>query len=175
MVNMLLFQVGWFVCLLNGSLAALGYTLCVLLLHSIFMQHSWREWYLFGAMALTGTLWDGLLSSLGLIQFLPAGVILLPPIALAPVWLVCLWVLFATTVNHSLYWLSAYPRVAILLAATVAPISYYAGVKLGAAHLSPPPWRGLLAIALGWGFVVPWALIFCRRYCRPDKNHTLNR
>src|SRR5690606_35510821 len=86
-----------------------------------------------------------------------------------PVWLICLWVLFATTVNHSLYWLAPYPWLAALLTGFFAPVSYYAGVQLSDAQLSQPHWQPLLAVACGWGIVFPVALGFCKRYCRPHE------
>ncbi|WP_041522073.1 DUF2878 domain-containing protein [Gilvimarinus agarilyticus] len=168
--NMSLFQVGWFVCLIGGSYWALGFTLVALVVHTIFILHSPREWRLLAGIALAGIVWDGLLMSTGLISFAaPQSTVYIGEwFALIPVWLICLWVLFATTVNHSLYWLARYPLASALLAALFAPISYFAGVKISDAQFAIPIWQPLMAVAIGWAIVFPTALCYCRRHCRPN-------
>lgn len=167
--NIALFQVGWFVCLLGGSLWALLFTATALVIHAKFIQHSLKEWRLLAGFAAAGIIWDGLLMSTGLIQFSPPQDTLMIAgyFTIIPAWLICLWVLFAITVNHSLYWLAPYPWLAALLTAFFAPVSYYAGVQLSEAQLSQPYWQPLLAVACGWGLAFPVALRFCKRYCRP--------
>ncbi|BFM19164.1 DUF2878 domain-containing protein [Gilvimarinus japonicus] len=173
--NLALFQVGWFVCLLGGSVWALPFTALALVIHAKFIQHSPREWRLLAGFALAGIIWDGLLMSVGLISFaLPQDTVLIAgQFAIIPTWLICLWVLFATTVNHSLYWLAPYPWLAGLLTAFFAPASYYAGVQLSEAQLSQPYWQPLLAVACGWGVVFPLALRYCQRRCRPREETPL--
>ena len=167
--NMALFQIGWFVCLMGGSYWALGFTLFALVVHATFIQHSAREWLLLAGVATAGIVWDGLLMSTGLIAFVPPqnSVYIGQWVTLIPVWLICLWLLFATTVNHSLYWLARYPLVSALLAALFAPVSYYAGVQISDAQLAQPIWQPLMAVALGWAIVFPVALYYCRHHCRP--------
>jgi len=169
LTNMALFQVGWFVCIIGGSVWALLFTIAALFIHAKFLQHSPREWRLFAYFALAGIVWDGLLMSVGLISFaLPQDTLLIAGhFAIIPVWLICLWVLFATTINHSLFWLALYPRTAALLTAFFAPVSYYAGVKLSDAQLSQPEYLPLIAVACGWAVAFPLALYYCRHYCRP--------
>jgi len=51
----------------------------------------------------------------------------------APVWILSLWIAFSlTTFNHSLSWLKTRPILAVLFGMVGAPVSYYAGHKLGA-------------------------------------------
>ena len=50
----------------------------------------------------------------------------------APYWMVALWGAFATTLNHSLRWLTRRPVFAALFGAVGGPIAYSAGVQLGA-------------------------------------------
>jgi hypothetical protein len=168
-INIGLFQLGWFVCLLGGSRWALLFTAAALVVHGLFILRSRNEWVLLAALALVGVGWDGLLMTVGLIHFTPPAntVLIAGHFAVIPAWLICLWLLFATTVNHSLYWLAPHPWLAALLAAGFAPASYYAGVKLTGVHMSQPGGWPLLAVACGWGLVFPMALRYCQRYCRP--------
>ena len=47
-----------------------------------------------------------------------------------PLWLMCIWLLFATTLKHSLVSLIQYPILSAVLAFLSAPSSYYAGSLL---------------------------------------------
>ena len=72
----------------------------------------------------------------------------------APFWMVSLWMAFATTLNHSLRWLTSRPWVATLSGAIGGPLAYLAGAKLGAMTLASPVSAmlliaGLWAVAMG--------------------------
>jgi hypothetical protein len=76
------------------------------------------------------------------------------PVELAPLWIVALWALFATTFNVSLRALRARPVLAAILGAVGGPAAYYAGARLGALELvSPIP--ALAAIAIVWAIATP--------------------
>ncbi len=75
-----------------------------------------------------------------------------PVEGISPLWIILLWVGFALTVNHSMQWLNKHPLLPALAGAIFAPLSYLAGLRLGAVeyHIDP-----LLVSAF---ISVPWAL-----------------
>jgi hypothetical protein len=159
-VNFVAFQVGWFACVLG---AARGWPLVgPLVALAILAPMAWTApsprgfLLLLASGALVGLCWDSALSAVGLMQF--NGGRLAP---LAPLWIVALWMLFASTCNRSLRWLQASLPLAIGLAVVAAPLSYLAGARLGALQL-PRPTAGLVAQALGWAVILPLLLRLAR-------------
>jgi hypothetical protein len=71
------------------------------------------------------------------------------PASVAPYWMLSLWIAFATTLNHSLGWLTRRPVAAALAGAAGGPLAYLAGEKLGALELSHPS-VSLPVIGLLW-------------------------
>ena len=71
------------------------------------------------------------------------------PAGLAPYWMLSLWIVFATTLNHSLRWLMNRPVAAALAGAIGGPLAYLAGAKLGALSIVTPAVT-LPFIALLW-------------------------
>ena len=105
---------------------------------------------LIGLALVCGVLLDGSLGLSGLILY-AAPAPALPPHG-APLWILALWTAFALTLNHSLSWLARRPAAAALLGVFGGPLAYLAAARLaGAVQLSPPAWRGITALALGWG------------------------
>ena len=162
LVNIGVFQAGWFACVLG---AARGQAWLGLLVAAV-VAAGWimaapRPRALAGLIALTGVLgvcWDSWVSVLGLVSYAPGP--LTPP--LAPPWILGLWILFATTLDVSLRWLQPRLLTAAILGALAAPLSYYAGARLGAVtllHLQPALW----AQAAGWALLLPLLLVLTRR------------
>ncbi len=101
-VNFLLFQAGWFACVLG---AAAGFpwqgALVALLIAGYAVVCAARprsELALVAAAALAGFAFDSALALSGWVVFGGA----VPAPLLAPIWMVALWALFATTLNVSL-------------------------------------------------------------------------
>ena len=90
----------------------------------------------------------------GIIVYADAG-----PAAI-PVWLICLWFLFATTFMHCLLWLGRYLHLAIALAAVFGPATYWAGASLTDAELATPLAASLGVMALVWAILFPCGLIY---------------
>jgi len=74
---------------------------------------------------------------------------------LAPLWIVFMWPLFASTLHASLGWLRRSYWLAAVMGAIFGPLSYLAGDGLGAITLTPPVSVSVSALALIWGSVVP--------------------
>ena len=165
-LNFVAFQVGWFACVLG---AAHGWPLFgPLVALAILAPMAWTAprprgfLLLLGTGAAVGFCWDSILSALGLMQF--TGGRLAP---LAPVWIVALWMLFASTCNRSLRWLQSSLPLAVSLAVVAAPLSYLAGARLGALQL-PHPTAGLAAQAIGWAVILPALLRVAKRCDAPE-------
>lgn len=87
---------------------------------------------------------------------------------LAPVWLLGLWLVFATTFRSSLEWLSDHSRFAAVLGGVAGPLSYYAGDRLGALRVGEPLAQRLIILALVWSLLLPM-LCACSRGVRSNR------
>jgi hypothetical protein len=70
-----------------------------------------------------------------------------------PIWMICLWLNLAATINYSLSWLKGRLLVTCLLAAIAGPAAYYAGENIGAISLNGT--LSLFAISLMWAVAMP--------------------
>ncbi len=163
LLNFINFQIGWFACVLGAAWgypwAGVAVTLAIVAWHLSRMVQPQRELVLVIAAAGVGALWDSLLPALGWIQY-PNGMLI---DGTAPVWMVALWMLFATTLNVSLAWLKRNMLLAVVFGAVGGPLAYYGGAKLGAlvfVHQTP----ALIALAIGWAVLTPLLLMLSRRY-----------
>lgn len=105
---------------------------------------------LIGLTAVIGFAWDSGVALLGLMRYAPG--VITPP--LAPLWILALWILLATTLHLSMRWLQERLFVAAALGAIAAPLSYLAGARLGALTL-PQVEPALLVQAVGWAVLLP--------------------
>lgn len=134
LVNALMFQAGWFVCVLGGSAWAAIATPLILFAHWCWLARpgEWRWWLGF---ALLGMAVDGsLIAAGGLVieHDSPPWSALLPPL-----WLWALWPLFATTLHHCLAWLWRYRVMAIACGAVGGSLSYVSGAALADVVIAP--------------------------------------
>jgi hypothetical protein len=74
---------------------------------------------------------------------------------LAPIWLLAVWWIFAASIPHFFSWLRDRPLLAAALGAGCAPLSYFAGVKLGAISLPQGEWIFGFVVAAEWGLGLP--------------------
>jgi hypothetical protein len=153
-LNFVVFQVAWFACVLGGArgleLAGTLTVAAALVLHVALAPRGALEIALVVVVAMVGLLWDSLVVTLGLMVY-PSGS---PAPGLAPVWIVAMWALFATTLNLSLGWLKGRPALAALLGAVGGPLAYFAGHRMGGIEL-PDPAIALLVQGLGWSMLMP--------------------
>jgi len=161
--NAVLFQIGWFACVLTasnnlawlGSLAAAG-ILIIHLSRAFDFRMEIKTIVLITAM---GTLWDSILIQTQFYQF-SHGILIA---GIAPYWLIALWALFATTLNLSLRWLKHRKILASALGFIVGPVSYYAGHRLGAIEFSNTTMT-LMLTAIGWAVILPLVLMISERF-----------
>jgi MFS family permease len=86
------------------------------------------------------------------------------PRTLIPLWLACLWLLLATTLNHCLAWTAQPWWRGSLLGAIGAPLSYYGGAQIAGVILPYGTWQSLLLIAAIWAVVMPVLHGFAKLY-----------
>ena len=157
LVNFVLFQIGWFACVLGAAHgmpgAGVAAALVVVAWHLARAPRPRPELTLLVIAAVIGFAWDTALVALGWIEY-PNGT-LIP--GTAPIWIVAMWVVFATTLNVSLGWLKRSLPLALLFGAVGGPLAYVAGGKLGGlSFLQQTP--ALVALSIGWAFLTPLLL-----------------
>ena len=82
-----------------------------------------------------------------------------PTEALAPAWIVGLWLAFATTLGVTRQALgSSLLFKATLLGLAFGPLSYFAGERLGALSFPSDRWQAIAATAILWGIAYPLLL-----------------
>lgn len=158
----IVFQCGWVACVAFGNSGALLALLVFVPLQALWpARRGAREWVLVLGFAGAGLAMDlawqagGLLAFTGQVAF---GV---------PLWLVVLWLLFAGTLFHSLAFLTRRLWLAAVLGATAGPLSYLAGMRLGAATSEHEAWIIGLAMAPAWALLLPGLAHLAREPAKP--------
>ena len=141
--NAVLFQLGWFACVLGGNSPWLLLAGGALLVHLLFISRSMAEVRLVVVVCLLGSAVDSLLLNAGVFAFKQPGLLI-------PFWLILLWALLAITLNHCLAWTAKPWWRAVLLGAIGGPLSYYAGQRLGAVQFPLGLWQTLLGLSVLW-------------------------
>ncbi len=72
----------------------------------------------------------------------------------APAWIIILWVGFALTVNHSLKWLTIHPLLPAITGAIAAPLTYFAGIKIGAVEYTASITEVSIGLAVAWAIAL---------------------
>lgn len=155
--NFAAFQIGWFACVVGGAnhwpWAGSAVALVIIAIHLVVVRNRGGEILLIVIAGTLGALCDSLLVAAYITQF-PSGIIASNT---APVWIIALWMLFATTLNHSLRWLQGRYLIATLFGLVGGPAAYYAGHRLGGVEFTDPI-IALTALALIWATVTPLLL-----------------
>ncbi|WP_297794219.1 DUF2878 domain-containing protein [uncultured Marinobacter sp.] len=152
-LNFLLFQTGWLVCVLYPGLLAAGVVVLFLIVHFILVsQHRWVEAQFIGFGTVVGGVLDGIWFHTGVLADSTGDVML------TPIWLVAIWAIFMTTLCHSLQWVGRKRWLPWVLAPMAGPFAYWSASQLGAVEL-PMMNLSLVALALGWMVVFPLLLL----------------
>lgn len=166
-VNVVLFQAGWFACVLGAAHGwAVAGSLCVVAVaavHLVLARRPVDEAKLLLCAAGIGLVFDSALLRTGALAYTSGHLPGAFGAALAPHWIVASWVLLATALNVSMRWLKGRYALAALLGAVAAPWSYWAGVRLGAAHFIDMP-LALGLLAAGWALLMPLLLWLAGRF-----------
>ncbi len=159
-VNGILFNLSWFaIVLTHSSLIAVAIVVVHLLVHFRCMGKGTAELRLIAAVTLCGAVVDQLLFRIGVFNLAGQS-------ALAPLWLACLWPVFATTLMHTFAGLQNRVVLAVVLGALGGALSYTAGVRLTDIEFGSPLWGPFILGAL-WAVVFPLLLIVAARLSSP--------
>lgn len=146
-LNAVLFQAIWFACVLGGAHGwfwpgALGVLLLIL---SLAPSPALRHDALLATLLMPiGALLDTLWIHTGVLDFNGA--------AIAPAWIILMWLAVALTINHSLEFFRDRPLLGAAAVFCAAPLSYLAGERLGAVIVPDP----ILLVAVS----TTWAVLF---------------
>jgi len=162
-------QAGWFACVVSaahgapwiGTLAAVA----LIVAHLCIVGRPIDEFKLVLAVVLIGAVWESALVRSGLLAY-PSGTIV--P-GTAPYWIPALWALFAAQLNTSYRWLKSRLVLASLFGAIAGPLSFRAGVALGALRFVQPL-AAVIALAIGWAVLLPVILVISRRWDGVSQN-----
>lgn len=163
LVNFVAFQLGWFACVLGGArgLPWVG----VAMIAAVIAVHLWQspriapELRLLAFAALVGTTWESLLAATGILVY-PSGQVVS---WLAPVWIVALWIGFATSFNVTMRWMRGRLPLAALVGGIFGPVSFAGGARLGAVEV-PDPVLGYAALSMGWAVLLPTMVTAASRF-----------
>ena len=151
-INAMLFNVVWIACVAGSAKGLLWPAALSVGVLATFQLHPKNRhandlklvWVSVGLGILVDSLWV----QLGWMDFTEKR----PFPSFAPAWIVLLWIGFALTVNHSLKWLTAHPALPALVGGIAAPITYFAGIKIGAVIYT----ESVLLVSIGLG--VAWTI-----------------
>jgi hypothetical protein len=156
-LNLALYEAGWFACVLGaarghgGAGAALAG--CLLLIHLALTSDRSSEVKIAALCGALGFVLDSAQALTGRLSF--TGPFFASNSALAPVWVVMLWLQLGTTLRYSLAWLSHRYLLAAAFGAAGGPVAFLAGERLGAATWGEPRWLTGLSLAVVWGLATP--------------------
>jgi hypothetical protein len=152
--NFVLFQIGWFACVLGAanSMPWTGVVVAALIVtwHLSRSPRPAPELSLILSAVGIGVVFDTLLVQSGWLVYNSP----IPSASFAPVWIIALWCCFATTLNVSMRWMHGRWLVAALLGLVAGPIAYLGGAALGGVEvvaLTP----ALIALGAGWALATP--------------------
>jgi hypothetical protein len=160
-INFLLFQLVWFVCILgaatNATHSAVAFSLFIILFHFYLTKYKISELKILLLASVIGFLFDGFLLKSELVLYANHGW----SYSITPLWIIVLWMGFAITLNSSLNWLKKKIKLSALFGAIGGPLAYLAGEKLEAVTLMTP--IALIAIVIGWSLITPLLIYISRR------------
>jgi hypothetical protein len=156
LVNALTFQLVWFACVLGAAdgaawpglvMASAHVALTLLFARSATPTFSKpRALAAFVLAGVAGSAADVAQRSCGFIAY--AG----PALGgvWVPLWIVALWIAFATTLSSSLAWLRGPMWLSVPFAALGAPLSYLGAERLGAVTIGAPRLTSLAGVSVAW-------------------------
>ncbi len=164
--NVVSVHLGWFGCVLSAAWGRplLGPVIVAVLMviHLAAVDARRRELITLLGAAGFGYAADSALVLAGAFDFPPAAAVGAP----TTVWMVALWINFASVINGALYWLGGRLGLAAALGFVGGPLAYYGGVRLGALTLPHGSGYMLALVALEWLVATPLVIAAAARIGR---------
>lgn len=154
--NAVLYNIGWYACVAGGNTTAVIAAAIILTIHFVWISNNRNEWILIIAITLLGVTIDSLWFYLEILQ----NPDLSPYI---PLWLIMLWAIFSTTLNHCLKWFKSRQWAAGLSGFIIGPAIYFLGTKISDVELADPIYYPLIMLALSWGLIFPTLFIIVNK------------
>lgn len=161
--NFAAFQAGWFACVLGGAhgelwLGPLAVTL-LLAIHLGIARERRGEWKLLAVSLPLGLAVNTALQT--------SGAVVAPGPATGPAWLLFLWPLFASIFNESMSWMRGRYALGLAFGAVGAPLSYWAGERVGALRLHERAFVWIALVVITWSAAMAALLWFQSRWTPP--------
>ena len=167
LVNLVLFQVGWFSCVLGAAHGVDWFGPVVVAawvsLHVALQRDRRAEAFCVVAAFVLGYATDGLLVLGGAIEFHGDSAAFEPTRG----WMLALWVNLAATLRLALGWLQGRPALAAILGGVSGPAAYFSAAELDAVSIPEPVAQGLSLIAVAWAIALPILFWISRRVRSP--------
>lgn len=161
-LSFLAFQGAWFACVMSAARGQPGAGVAAVLLVcavQLALSPARREDLVLAGTALVlGLFWDTAMLRGGVVEYASPG----PVPGWAPVWILALWLLFATLLRGPLQWLHGRWLLSALLGGVGGALSYLGAVRLGAGHIANL-WQAMGVLGLGWGVMTPLLIELARR------------
>jgi hypothetical protein len=149
--NALMFNLSWFVILFTqSSFIAPAVVIVHLLIHFRFIGKGREELWVIAGVTVLGLLFDQALFRAGVFNMAGES-------TYAPLWLTCLWPVFATTLMHAFDGFQNRLALAVLFGAVGGALSYVAGVQLTAVNFGSSFW-GPITLGILWAVIFPLLL-----------------
>ena len=148
-LNFAWYQLIWFGAVVGGVMfePLLG---LMIVLHLVLVRRWKSEFLLMTGAAIVGGGFDAVLTSAGFFAFDQT-----PSLLPIPLWLFAIWMGFAGTLNHSMSFMVARPRLMAIAAAFFAPMTYLVAQRLGAVTFPYGNAATAIAIGLSWWMITP--------------------
>jgi hypothetical protein len=162
-LNYVLFQVGWFSCVL-GAANNQPWLACLVVLAIVLGQVYYAPFpkqalKLILLACVLGSFVDQMLLNNHIVEYASNGW----SVAIVPVWIIGLWMSFSSTLNVSMRWLRNQKVTAFLFGLIGGPLAYVAAEKLGAIHI-PPMLLNYVILGLFWGFAMLALIEFSQQF-----------
>ncbi|HEY2346224.1 MAG TPA: DUF2878 domain-containing protein [Xanthomonadaceae bacterium] len=155
-VNALGYQLVWIACVVGAAHGSLGGCLIATAVFAALVLGFGGQWRadlrLLPAVLLCGLVFDSAWIALGWMEYSAPW----PSQSWSPPWILCIWIAFALTFNHSLVFLRRRYLLAALLGAVCGPLAYWGASRgPGAVRFEAPMAFVLAALGLAWAAMLP--------------------
>jgi hypothetical protein len=161
--NVVSLNIGWYACVLGAARGSawLGPAIVAVLaaIHLALVPAYRRELATLALAGLFGYVIDSGMVLAGVFDF-PAQAQVGAP---STVWMVALWVNFATALNVALHWLQRQHLLAAALGAIGGPVAYYGGTAFGGLLAPAGTATLIVGVALQWALATPLVVAGARR------------